>query len=118
MRQSPEVWVEAAALAALGLGLAWGGRALLVTLHAFTPAAVALLGAALVAVSLAIRRVYGSEPLDRLELTRYLGYATGLALAIWAVAAPARWVFGATIAMFEVAIAFDLFSLFARRTQT
>ena len=118
MRQSRDVWIEAAALVAIAFTLAWGGRALLATLHAFAPAGVALLGAAVIAMSLAIRRVYRAQAPDRLELTRYVADVTAFALAIWAVASPARWVVGATIAMIELAIAFDLIVLFARRSQT
>ena len=110
MRYRAAQIIEGVALGAIALALALGGRALLAQLHGFAPAAVALLGAGVVLTSLSLRNLYLSRGADRLAITLRIAYLTGLILATWAVAAPASWNSGASIAMLEFALVFDLLS--------
>lgn len=103
---------EAASLVVMAVVLALGGRALLAQLHAYAPAAVVLIGFGLLAFSIAIRRSYRAGSADRLGVTVKIAYVTGLALALAAVAFPARWSVGASIAALELALAFDVFTRF------
>ena len=102
--------VEAGALLAIAAALALGGRALLAELHVFAAAAVMMLALVTLALAGSLRRIFVAGRADRLTVTIRAAYLTGLLLAVWAVAAPARWNVGATLAILEVAIAFDLVS--------
>jgi hypothetical protein len=108
MRQSTGSLIEVAALIVIAIFLAAAGRTLLAELHAFETAGILLIGAAIVAASLSLRNL-GREA-SSLERSRRAAYLTALALALWAVIAPARWNFGATIVMLEIAIGFDILS--------
>ena len=105
--------IEGLALAAIGIVVGVAGRALLRELHAFEPAAVVLLGLGMLGFALSMRRVMRTAE-ARLAVTVRAAYLTGLALAIAAVVVPARWSYGAAIAMIDIAIVFDLFSRFVR----
>jgi hypothetical protein len=107
---------EGLALAAIGIALALGGRALLAELHRFEAAALTLLGLGILALSISMRRVFGARRGgERLAITLRAAYMTSLFLAIAAVMLPSRATTGAAIAMVEIAIVFDLFTRFAAR---
>ena len=103
---------EGLALLAIGLAVAFGGRALLAELRMFEPAALVLMGFCIVMLSVSIRRVLqsGAGGAERHAITVRAAYLTGLILVVIAIVAPTRATSGASIAMIEVAIAFDLFS--------
>jgi hypothetical protein len=99
--------VEGLALLVIAAAVTFGGRALLAELHAFEAAALVPLGLGAIAFSASLRRARRSGA-PRLLVSVQASYLTALALAIVAVIVPARWSTGATIAMIDIAIAFDL----------
>ena len=114
MRVSGDL-VEGLALVMIAVTITSGGRALLTQLHLFEPAAVALLGIAVVAMSLSIRRVLVRGGDARLAVTVRAAYVTALLLTIVATIFPTRASTGAAIAIVDIAIAFDLFSRVTHR---
>jgi len=108
MRLSADL-VEGLALVAIAVGITVGGRALLTELHAFEAPAFVLLGLTIIALIASMRRVD-----TRIAVTVRAAYLTGVILAIVAVIFPARWSYGSSIAMIDIAIAFDLFTRFVR----
>jgi len=109
--------IEGLALVAIAIAVGAAGRAMLRELHAFEPAAVVLLGLGVLGVALSMRRVM-QTPDARLAVTVRAAYLTGLVLATIAVVVPARWSYGAAIAMIDIAIVFDLFSRIVRARTT
>ncbi len=109
MRLSADL-VEGLALVAIAFGITAGGRALLADLHAFEAPAFVLLGLTVIALIASMRRVE-----TRLAITVRAAYLTGVLIAIVAVIFPARWSYGSSIAMIDIAIAFDLFTRFAKQ---
>ncbi|HTX02374.1 MAG TPA: hypothetical protein VMD07_01735 [Candidatus Acidoferrales bacterium] len=107
MRLSSDL-VEGLALLVIAVGITAGGRALLAELHMFEIPAFVLLGLTVIALIASMRRVD-----SRLAITVRAAYLTGVLLAIVAVIFPARWSFGSSIAMIDIAIVFDLFARFA-----
>ena len=101
-------WVEGLALLAIAAAVTFGGRAMLVELHAFGAIALVPLGLGVIGVAASLRRA--REGASRLTISVHAAYLTALALAVIAVIVPARWSAGATIAMIDIAIAFDLFA--------
>ncbi len=106
---------ELAALGAIAVLIAIGGRSLLVTLgHNKTWGAVLAVAAVVLAVR-ELRRAYDPLAPDvRVEVTKAGAYFIAALLALIAVLAPARWVFGSCIVAAEVAVVFDIITLAAR----
>jgi len=101
--------IEGLALVAIAIGITAGGRSLLAELHFFEIPAFVLLGLTVIALVASMRRVN-----TRLAITVRAAYLTGVILAFLAVIFPARWSYGSSIAMIDIAIVFDLFTRFAR----
>ena len=95
--------------------IAVGGKRLLLVLgeHRLWGA---LLAAGLVLAALgSLRRAHDPSAADvRVNVTRAAAYVCASALALWAVLAPASWVFGACIVAAEVALVFDIVTVAAR----
>lgn len=100
-------WIEGLALLAIAAAVTFGGRALLAELHAFGAVALVPLGLGIIVLAASLRRAQQSGA-SRLAVSVQVAYLTALVLAIVAVIVPAHWSGGATIAMIDVAIAFDL----------
>ena len=100
-------WIEGLALLAIAASVTVGGRALLTELHAFGAVALVPLGLGAIVFSASLQRARRSGA-SRLVISVQAAYLTAILLAIVATIVPARWSSGATIAMLDVAIAFDL----------
>ena len=109
MRVSGDL-LEGLALVVIAVTVTSGGRALLAQLHRFEPAALLLLGIAVIALSLSVRRVLQAGGNARHAITVRAAYVTALLLTIVATVLPTRASTGAAIAIIDIAIAFDLFS--------
>jgi hypothetical protein len=106
---------ELIALGAIAVLIAIGGRTLLVSLGS-NKIGGALVGVALIALALRdLRAAYDPAALDaRVEVTKAGAYLIAAVLVLWAILAPARWVFGSCIVAAEVAVVFDIITLAAR----
>jgi hypothetical protein len=104
--------VEIIATVAILLAVAWGGRLLLLSLQRHSAFSAAVIALGIVVAVVAIRRDYrgGSGERVRIAVTRDAAYLTALLLVFWSIVVPARWIDGSSIAMTEVAIAFDAFT--------
>ena len=107
--------VEIVSLIAIAAIVAVGGKLVLANLaahKAFAAIAILLLigGAAV-----ALRRTYRA-PNDetRIVITKYVAYLVAAVLALWDVLAPAKWIPGSCIAAAEVALVFDMITIWAR----
>ena len=102
-------------MAIIALLIAVGGKLLLVTLgeHRLWGAVI---GVGLVVVAArALRSAYDpTAPEGRVDVTRAGAYFCAALLALWAILAPARWVFGSCIVAAEIAVVFDLITVVAR----
>jgi hypothetical protein len=106
---------ELIAMGAIAVLVAIGGRTLLVSLG-HEKVWGALLGVALIALAVReLRAAYDPAAVDaRVEVTKAGAYLIAAVLVLWAILAPARWVFGSCIVAAEVAIVFDIITLAAR----
>ena len=106
---------ELAAMAAIAVLVALGGKSLLVSLGHFKLLGILLAAGGLVAALGALRRSYDpSRPEARVEVTRAGAYVCTAALALWAIVAPAKFAYGACIIAAESAIVFDIIATLAR----
>ena len=108
--------VEIASLAAIALIVAVGGRLVLANLAAHRGIAALAMAALIAGAALALRRTYRA-PTDetRIVITKYVAYLVAALLALWDVLAPAKWIPGSCIAAVEVALIFDIITIWARR---
>lgn len=109
-------FVEIAALGAIAIMIAVGGRLVLANLSTHRATAAIVLAVVIAGASLGLRRAYrlpGDE--TRIVITKYVAYLVAAALALWEVLAPAKWVPGSCIAAAEVALVFDIITIWARR---
>jgi hypothetical protein len=106
---------EMIAMGAIAVLIAIGGRQLLVTLGHYKTWG-ALLAALLVFLAVReLRTAYDpTAPDARVEVTKAGAYFCAAILALWAIVAPARWVFGSCIVAAEIAVVFDIITLAAR----
>ncbi|MGD0475483.1 MAG: hypothetical protein ABSB70_20030 [Candidatus Velthaea sp.] len=107
---------EIAALGVIALLVAYGGRLVLTNLGTHRGLAAAAIVLIIVGSSVGLRRAY-RLPSDetRIVITKYVAYLVAAVLALWDVLAPAKWVPGSCIAAAEVAIVFDIITIWARR---
>jgi hypothetical protein len=112
---------ELAAMAAIAVLVALGGKSLLVSLGHVKPLGIALAAGALVAALGSLRRAYEGSPGDplpnpdaRADVTRGGAYVAAAIFALWAIIAPGKWVYGACLVAAESAIVFDLIATVAR----
>jgi len=107
---------EIAALGAIAIMLARGGRLVLASLSAHRAVAALAIAVLIAVASVALRRVYrlpGDE--TRIIITKYVAYLVAAVLALWDVLSPAKWIPGSCIAAVEVALVFDIITIWARR---
>jgi hypothetical protein len=107
---------EIAALVAIAIMIAFGGRLLLANLGTHRALAAFAISALIAGTSIALRRAYrlpGDE--IRIIITKYVAYLVAAILALWDVLAPAKWIPGSCIAAAEVALVFDIITIWARR---
>jgi hypothetical protein len=107
--------VEIAALAAIALIVAVGGKLVLANLATHRAFAALAIAAIIIGAALALRRTY-RVPSDetRIVITKYVAYLVAAMLALWDVLAPAKWIPGSCIAAVEVALIFDIITIWAR----
>jgi ABC-type Fe3+-siderophore transport system permease subunit len=107
---------EIAALAAISIMVAFGGKLVLANLSTHRAAAAAAIAILIAVASVALRRVY-RFPNDetRIVITKYVAYLVAAILALWDVLAPAKWIPGSCIVAAEVALVFDIITIWARR---
>ena len=107
---------EIAALIAIAIMLAFGGKLVLAHLGSHRPLAASVIAVLIAGTSIALRRAYrlpGEE--TRIIITKYVAYLAAAILALWDVLAPAKWIPGSCIAAAEVALVFDIITIWARR---
>jgi peptidoglycan biosynthesis protein MviN/MurJ (putative lipid II flippase) len=107
--------VEIAALAVIAIIVAVGGKVVLANLGTHKAFAALTIVALIVGAALALRRTYRA-PNDetRIVITKYVAYLVAAILALWDVLAPAKWIPGSCIAAAEVALVFDIITIWAR----
>lgn len=108
-------FVEIAALAVIAVLVAVGGKLVLANLASHRAAAALAIVALIVSAAVALRRTYRT-PNDqtRIVITKYVAYLVAAILALWDVVAPAKWIPGSCIAAAEVALVFDIITIWAR----
>lgn len=108
-------YTEIGIMAAIALLVALGGRVLLANMQQYKLASAAVIAVVILAVLASVRRAYVGDPAQmRVGVTKNLAYLSAAGLALFAVLAPAKWVYGSTIAALEVALVFDMITLAAR----
>ena len=107
---------EIAALAFIALLVATGGRILLHALANFRLASALVLTVLLVVAFTSAQRTYRRAGADaRAAITRSVAYMVAGGLALADVLVPAKWIPGSCIAAAEVALAFDIIIVVARK---
>jgi hypothetical protein len=107
---------EIVALSAIAIMVAAGGKLVLANLGTHRAIAAAVIALLIVGASVALRRVYrlpGDQ--TRIVITKYVAYLVAAVLALWDVLAPAKWLPGSCIAAAEVALVFDIITIWAGR---
>ncbi len=106
--------IEILSLAVIALLIAKGGKAVLANLATHKAVAALAIAVLIVGAALALRRTF-SAPDDetRIVITKYVAYLVGAALALWDVLAPAKWLPGSCVAAVEVALVFDIITIWA-----
>jgi hypothetical protein len=107
---------EIAALAVIALLVAVGGKLVLANLASHKAVAAFAILILIAGAAVALRRAYRA-PNDeaRIVITKYVAYLVAAILALWDVLAPAKWIPGSCIAAVEVALVFDIITIWARR---
>ena len=107
---------EIVSLAVIAAIVAVGGKLVLANLathRAFAAPTIVLL---IAGAALALRRTFRTpDDETRIVITKYVAYLVGALLALWDVLAPAKWIPGSCIAAVEVALVFDIITIWARR---
>jgi hypothetical protein len=107
---------EIAALSVLAILVALGGKLVLANLGTHRAIAALAIVVVIAGSSVALRQAYrlpGDE--TRIVITKYVAYLVAAILALWDVLAPAKWIPGSCIAAAEVALVFDIITIWARR---
>jgi hypothetical protein len=107
---------EIVALTAIAIMVGAGGKLVLANLGTHRAIAASAIALLIVGASVALRRAY-RLPSDqtRIVITKYIAYLVGAMLALWDVLAPAKWIPGSCIAAVEVALVFDIITIWAGR---
>ena len=108
--------VEIVSLVAIAAVIAVGGKPVLAHLAAHKAIAAVAIVLLIAGASVALRRTYRA-PNDetRIVITKYVAYLVAASLALWDVLAPAKWIPGSCIAAAEVALVFDMITIWARK---
>jgi hypothetical protein len=107
--------VEIGSLLFIALLVAMGGKLVLADLASHRALAAVAITVLIVGGVFALRRAFRA-PNDetRIIITKYVAYLVAAALTLWYVIAPAKWVPGSCIAAAEVALVFDIITIWAR----
>ena len=107
--------IEIVSLAVIALLVALGGKLVLANLATHRPLASIAIVMLIVGAAVGLRRAY-REPGDdtRVIVTKYVAYLVTAVLMLADVLAPAKWIPGSCIAAAEVALVFDMLSIYAR----
>jgi hypothetical protein len=107
---------EIVALSAISIMVAAGGKLVLANLGTHRAIAAVVIAVLIAGSSGALRRAY-RQPGDqtRIVITKYVAYLVAAVLALWDVLAPAKWIPGSCIAAAEVALVFDIITIWAGR---
>lgn len=107
---------EIGSLIVIALLVAVGGKVVLANLATHRGVAAVAIVILIVGAAVALRRTYRSPTDDtRIVITKYVAYLVAALLALWDVVAPAKWVPGSCIAAAEVALVFDMITIWARK---
>jgi hypothetical protein len=108
-------YVEIASLAVIAILVAVGGKLVLANLATHKAIAAAAIAVLIAGAAVALRRTYRT-PNDetRIVVTKYVAYLVAAILALWDLLAPAKWLPGSCIAAVEVALVFDIITIWAR----
>ncbi len=108
--------IEIASLVAIAIVVAIGGKLVLANLATHKPFAAVAIVALIFGAGFGLRRTYRTpDDETRIVVTKYVAYLAGAILALWDVLAPAKWIPGSCIAAIEVALVFDMITIWARR---
>jgi hypothetical protein len=103
-------------MVAIALVVAVGGKSVLANLATHKAPASAAFVVLIAAAAVALRRTYRVPNAEtQVVVTKYVAYLVAAALALWDVLAPARWIPGSCIAAAEVALVFDIITIWARK---
>jgi len=106
---------EIAWLTAIAVLVALGGNVVLASLDVHRAFAAVVLGAAVVAALLAVRRtIAANAPTARRDVTKAATYLVAAILAFVAIVLHVHWAIGASIAAAEAALVFDIVAVAAR----
>lgn len=108
-------FVEIGSLLFIAILIAVGGKLVLANLASHRTLAAVAITLVIVGGAFALRRAF-RVPNDetRIVITKYVAYLVAAALTLWYVLAPAKWVPGSCIAAAEVALVFDIITIWAR----
>ncbi len=109
-------FIEIGSLGVIAVLVAIGGKLVLANLAGHRAIAaiafVVIIGGAVVA----LRRSYRvANDQTRIVVTKYIAYLVAAVLALWDIVAPAKWIPGSCIAAIEVALVFDIITIWAHR---
>lgn len=108
--------IEIVSLAVIALLVAVGGKAVLANLASHKAVAGLAIAVLIVGGALALRRTFRApDDQTRVVITKYVAYLVGAVLALWEVLAPAKWLPGSCVAAIEVALVFDIITIWAGR---
>jgi uncharacterized membrane protein len=109
-------YAEIAALAVIALLVAVGGRSVLANLATHRGLAAGAIIAIIVLAAVGLRRTYAHPDGEtRLTITKNVAYLVAAALLLVDLLAPMKWVPGSCIAAFEVALVFDMVTIYGRK---
>jgi hypothetical protein len=107
--------VEILAIVLIAILVASGGRLVLYTMGHYKLWGIAASAGFLYLALRGLKTAYDpSNPDARVNVTKAGAYVCAAALVLWAVAAPAPWVYGSCIVAVEVALVFDLINIVAQ----
>ncbi len=108
--------VEIVSLAVIAVLVAVGGKIVLGNLATHRAAAAVTIVIVIAGAAFGLRRTYRAAGDDtRVVITKYVAYLVAALLALWNVLAPAKWIPGSCIAAAEVALVFDIITIWARK---
>jgi hypothetical protein len=108
--------VEIGSLLVIAIIFAVGGKVVLANLATHKALAAVAIVALIGSAAFALRRTYRApDDETRVVITKYVAYLVAAILALWDVLAPAKWIPGSCIAAAEVALVFDIITIWARK---
>ncbi len=107
--------IEIVSLAIIAVLVALGGKLVLANLATHRLVAAIAIVVLVAGAALALRRAYRDPGDDtRVIITKYVAYLVTAVLALADILAPAKWIPGSCIAAAEVALVFDMITIYAR----